>query len=203
MLVNQDTVLLGSKVVLVPYMKEHVAKYHEWMLSEELRELTASEALSLEEEYEMQRKWREDDDKLTFIILSRPADISLPPLTPSSFATEPGFSAFPMIGDVNMFFKPPSDDDEELEVEMEIMIAEPAYRRKGYAREALELLTSYATSSDHTTPPLPISRSSLVTRISESNTPSIKLFEKLGFRIVKKVEVFGEVEMRVTGVGER
>jgi hypothetical protein len=29
----------------------------------------------------------------------------------------------------------------------------------------------------------------------ESNVPSIKLFEKLGFRIMKWVEVFGEVEM--------
>jgi L-amino acid N-acyltransferase YncA len=26
--------------------------------------------------------------------------------------------------------------------------------------------------------------------------PSIRLFEKLGFRITKRVEVFGEVEMR-------
>lgn len=43
---------------------------------------------------------------------------------------------------------------------------------------------------------LPIPRSSLVVRISESNIPSIKLFERVGFRVVKWVEVFKEVEMR-------
>ena len=34
------------------------------MSSEELRKLTASEPLSLEEEYSMQESWREDDDSL-------------------------------------------------------------------------------------------------------------------------------------------
>ena len=32
------------------------------MKSKELQELTASEPLTLEEEYEMQKSWREDDD---------------------------------------------------------------------------------------------------------------------------------------------
>lgn len=61
--------------------------------------------------------------------------------------------------------------------------------------------TSRSASSDsygHASypPQLPIPRSALVARISESNYPSIKLFEQLGFKVVKRVEVFGEVEMR-------
>ena len=37
-------------------------RYHEWMKSEELQILTASEPLSLQDEYKMQQTWREDDD---------------------------------------------------------------------------------------------------------------------------------------------
>jgi len=59
---NENIVIVDKDVVLVPYRPEHVAKYHEWMMSEELRTLTASEPLTLEEEYEMQKKWRLDED---------------------------------------------------------------------------------------------------------------------------------------------
>ena len=54
----------------------------------------------------------------------------------------------------------------------------------------------------HTPPPpspLPIHPSRLVVRISQSNQPSIKLFMQLGFVVVKVVEVFDEVEMRIPG----
>ena len=71
MLLNWETTIQGSKVVLVPYRREHVAKYHEWMRSEELQELTGSEPLSLEEEFRMQEAWRNDPDKCTFIVLAQ------------------------------------------------------------------------------------------------------------------------------------
>ncbi|MCO5553561.1 hypothetical protein L7F22_007084 [Adiantum nelumboides] len=89
MRVNEETVLVGSRAVLVPYRSEHVEKvrscrfqqvyalpspphckassliplqYHQWMTDPEIRQQTASEPLSLEEEHDMQRSWHLDDD---------------------------------------------------------------------------------------------------------------------------------------------
>ncbi|PPQ90712.1 hypothetical protein CVT25_005020 [Psilocybe cyanescens] len=219
---NIDTVIVGSRVVLVPYRPEHVPKYHEWMLDEELRALTASEPLSLKEEYEMQEKWQLDEDKLTFIILSRQSSEGTTelPETPGALSPEDErLVALPMVGDVNIFLHgtPPAsnespsypDDDDEFHAEIEIMIAEPSFRRKGLAIEALQLMLGYATGnpeafslSGRSSPiqysPLNILPSSLITKISDTNTPSIKLFERLGFQITKQVEVFQEVEMKFT-----
>ncbi|KAJ2927011.1 hypothetical protein H1R20_g10095, partial [Candolleomyces eurysporus] len=211
---NANTVLIGSKAVLVPYAASHVPKYHEWMLSEELRELTASEPLSLEEEYEMQEKWQVDEDKLTFIILSREG-VELPE-NQSILPSDPLLKKCPMVGDVNIFLygslqnlQSPlkahlSEDGEEDEdaghAEAEIMIAEPSYRRRGYAREALQLMLQYATGHPFCSytidSPLKISPTRLLTRISEKNEASITLFEKLGFNITKRIPVFSEIEMR-------
>jgi RimJ/RimL family protein N-acetyltransferase len=115
----------------------------------------------------------------------------------------------PMIGDVNMFFHgdPSStDEDEPFLAELEIMIAEAAYRRRGLATEALQMMISYAVGPEESALPWarslpsyltkPISPSSLVARVAINNASSIQLFEKLGFKIVKTIEVFGEVEMR-------
>lgn len=43
---------------LVAYSRDHVPQYHEWMSSEQLRLQTASEPLTLEQEYEMQQAWQ-------------------------------------------------------------------------------------------------------------------------------------------------
>ncbi|TFK83985.1 acyl-CoA N-acyltransferase [Polyporus arcularius HHB13444] len=194
---NENTVIVHPDVILVPYRKEHVAKYHEWMSDEELRELTASEPLTLEEEYEMQRKWQQDEDKLTFIILSGE---SLPPLE-GDVVTPELLAGQPMIGDVNLFLKGvPADED--FEVEAEIMIAEPAYRRRGVAYTALQLMLSYATDSSSPSP-LPVPKDRLVARIGEKNEASIRLFEKLGFTVTKRVAVFEEVELRFTAGDEK
>ena len=63
---NASTTLLGRVALLVPYSASHVETYHRWMESEELREATASERLTLEEEREMQRSWTEDDASAFF-----------------------------------------------------------------------------------------------------------------------------------------
>jgi hypothetical protein len=52
---NEALCIQGDKVDLVPYRKQHVATYHAWMQRDELLASTASERLTLEEEYEVRR----------------------------------------------------------------------------------------------------------------------------------------------------
>ncbi|CAB4054298.1 unnamed protein product [Lepeophtheirus salmonis] len=102
MKLNARTKIIGEKVVLVPYDESHVPTYHEWMKDPEILDLTGSEPLTIEQEYEMVKTWRESEDKLTFIICER----------------EP----IKMIGDTNVYFG--TDDDDLKFGEVEIMIAE-------------------------------------------------------------------------------
>ncbi|RLN48388.1 hypothetical protein BBJ28_00006831 [Nothophytophthora sp. Chile5] len=90
--------------------------------------MTASEPLSLEEEYAMQRSWREDAKSMGLTLL-----IDFP-----SGACEG------MAGDVNIFF---NDYEDPHVCEMEIMIAEEKYRRKGFAEEAVKLMMAYGRNT--------------------------------------------------------
>lgn len=70
---------------------------------------------------------------------------------------------------------------------------EPASRRKGLAHAALSAFLHYAITCVLPSDPM------LVTRISATNTPSIRLFEKLGFEQIKEPNYFQEIEMRFKG----
>lgn len=52
--------LEGEKAILVPYMTEHVPTYHGWMQDPALLTATASEPLSLDQEYQVHSSWTHD-----------------------------------------------------------------------------------------------------------------------------------------------
>jgi L-amino acid N-acyltransferase YncA len=53
-----------------------------------------------------------------------------------------------------------------------------------------------STSISYAISELGLKPHNLVAKIGSANTPSIRLFEHLGFKIVKRVEVWDEVELR-------
>ncbi|GLI69014.1 hypothetical protein VaNZ11_013553 [Volvox africanus] len=54
MRISNNTTVQGKYVMLVPYRAEHVPQYHEWMQDTHLQQATASEPLTMDEEYDMQ-----------------------------------------------------------------------------------------------------------------------------------------------------
>lgn len=217
--------------------------------------MTASEPLTLDEEYSMQQSWRSDHDKLTFI-----ACLPITPSSPSmnnstttattstrkenrepdktvfnnfsvttSNEIQPGRYDEPstMIGDVNLFLTP-SDSDSETESledeqernlsprrctgELELMIASPNYRRRGYGRATLlaflryisahldDILSEYnAGISGDREAERGMTLGKLRVKIGQENLGSLRLFEGLGFGRVGEVNYFGELELVLEG----
>mmetsp|Transcript_28393 Transcript_28393/g.74579 ORF Transcript_28393/g.74579 Transcript_28393/m.74579 type:complete len:241 (-) Transcript_28393:1385-2107(-) len=209
---NERTVVGGEVVRLVPYSRRHVLKYHGWMQSEELLDLTASERLTLEKEYEMQRSWREDADKCTFIVLGAD-DAGGPAVSEGAAPAEPApdvaeahqggaAPALPaiaaaadagehrevaaMVGDVNLFL---NDPHEPKTAEIDVMIAEPSARGRGMGREAVLLMMHYGVTQ--------LKLTKFVAKIALTNTPSLGLFGKLGFSTVSECEEFGEATLEL------
>ncbi|KAL2699148.1 hypothetical protein AAEP93_010536 [Penicillium crustosum] len=147
MLLNANIALCSSKALLVPYSSWHVPRYHEWMKDPEIQEATASEPLTLEEEYSMQRSWRQDADKLTFIVcraITTGTEDGFPSQTELQTESD---SPATMVGDINLFLR--VDDGEEgdsppqIVGEVELMIAEKVNQRRGFGRAALLMFMRY------------------------------------------------------------
>ncbi|KAF8940512.1 N-acetyltransferase 9 [Haplosporangium gracile] len=136
--------------------------------------MTASEPLTIEEEFEMQESWRVDENKCTFIILARE--------TPDQEITPENALVQPMVGDVNLFF---NDHDDPHSAEIEIMIAG---KRKGMGLEALRMMMTYAYQS--------LGTKRITAKISTENKGSIQLFlTQLGFVQISYSQIFEEVTL--------
>ncbi|KAJ8943603.1 hypothetical protein NQ318_006605 [Aromia moschata] len=170
MYINKDTKVVGKLIVLVPYREEHVLKYHEWMKSTELQLLTASEPLSLEEEYAMQKSWLMDENKCTFIILDKE----------KYEAT--GNEVEAMIGDTNLFF---ANAEDRICAEAEIMIAEEWARGRRCGWEAM--LHMFIYGIDY------LGVKQYVVKISYINTASVNMFRNMGFVEISRSNVFQEI----------
>jgi len=156
-------------VILVPYQRKFVSKYHEWMQDPQLLLMTASEPLTLTEEYDMQVTWREDADKCTFIVLSNSSYIAN---RNCDLCT--GDDAAPvideislMVGDVNLFL---NDRDDRTVAEIDVMIAEASCQRQGLGEEAVSLMMGYGADR--------LGVRLFVAKIHETNAASINLFRK-------------------------
>ncbi|XP_023906839.1 GCN5-related N-acetyltransferase 9 isoform X1 [Quercus suber] len=178
--------LEGKKVIMVPYMEAHVPKYHEWMQDPALLQATASEPLTLQQEFQMQLTWTQDPNKQTFIVLDREMVVG------EFIHGDPHVEACPfpaMVGDVNLYMN--NFDDPNM-AEIEIMIAEPKSRGKGLGKESVLLMMAFAVES--------LGIHIFRAKIGESNGASLTLFRKLGFEEASYSEIFKEVtlELQVT-----
>lgn len=196
-------------MLLVPYERHHVDRYNTWMKSPEIQEATASEPLTIEEEYENQQSWRESHDKLTFI-LCKPVTIGDEP----DAAVQAGDVDSPekMIGDINFFVYPWLDEDEEFGTglpsvenlytvgEIDIMIASHEDRGRGLGKAAVSTFMHYIWSSHlailrEYQPAVQLKLKYLMVKIKATNTHSIALFKSLGFEQEGDVSYFGEVKL--------
>jgi RimJ/RimL family protein N-acetyltransferase len=163
---KQNKIFQFEKLYFVPYSVIHVQQYHLWMSDQELLNATASEPLTLEEEYENQISWARDKDKYTFILEVE--------------SDHPNGIKGLMIGDVNLFVHQDS-------AEIEIMIAEREYHRMGYGWKGVKGMIYYGINN--------LNIAHFTCKIGYKNTASQRLFHKLGFVEVSRSEYFQELEL--------
>jgi len=82
------------------------------------------------------------------------------------------------IGTIDLF----EFDGQKKSVGIGILIAENAFRKKGFATEALNLVTDYCRNE--------LNLVNLFCNIQKENTSSIRLFEKCGFQFIEERVLF-------------
>ncbi|VDL71643.1 unnamed protein product [Nippostrongylus brasiliensis] len=147
----------------------------------------------------MQRNWRLDEDKLTFIILSKKrVDACCSELRISSFFVFSSgafiqiliniyehFQVESMVGDVNVFLQ-----DEGQSGELEVMVAEKNEWGGGVATEAVSLMISYALKN--------LEIEQFFVKITDDNAASLHLFkDKLKFEQVSHSDAFKEYTLQL------
>lgn len=183
-----------------------------WLEFQAIREATASELLTLEEEYENQQSWRAAHEKLTFIICEAlpTADRASPSIKAKAVDADDR-----MIGDINFFIYQDDDPEETspnrkanaaLRGEIDVMIANTEHRRQGFGSASVQALLIYLRENmkhilKEYTCSLKLGQvdlAELMVKIQEGNIGSRRLFENMGFKQVGGVNYFGEVTLLVS-----
>lgn len=189
---------------------------------QEIQQATASEPLSIKEEYAMQQSWRQDADKLTFIICQPVPNSSKTNETPTQILTEDSDSSQNMVGDINLFIRVDDGDDgdspPQIVGEIELMIAEKKNQRQGFGKAALITFMKYVIEHQGEVLEEFVSRGvdaemarklrdtgamlkfeCFSVKIGQNNLRSLALFEGLNFiKLSAEPNFFGEFELRRT-----
>ncbi|CAD5216208.1 unnamed protein product [Bursaphelenchus okinawaensis] len=168
---NPDIAYAGEKVVLITYEERHVKTYHDWMGDDDIREKTGSERLDYETECRQRIPWRRHKKRGTFLIMDR-----------KTFEETDGDEFESLLGDTNYIQYPDY-------IEILVMVAEKKGRRCGIGTESVKLMLHHVNQ---------FRQGRIFTvKISYDNIESIKLFEKLGFEVTEKSDVFRELSMEL------
>ncbi|CAD8073144.1 unnamed protein product [Paramecium sonneborni] len=144
-----------------------------------------------EEVVETYHKWMQDPEIL-YLTGSEPLSLEEEYKNQESWLNDPLKHTFiikndaMMIGDVNLFFHQYLDDDE---AEINVMIGNKNARRQGFAEEAIKMMMSFGLQQ--------YKKTKYIAKIKDSNEGSIKLFQKVGYKEIKKLPQFEEIHLQM------
>lgn len=144
--------LEGKLVKLGPFTTNHVSTYHEWLNNSYIQDMTGTDkGLTFKKVAKMRDEIEEADDMAHYLI----------------FDKETGKP----IGDTDL--RDIKLGKRVKKAESAVMIAEPEFRKKGYATEALNLILDYGFKN--------FGLNKVTAPVFYFNEPSIALYKKLGF----------------------